>query len=187
MICSTTLISARFIQFPIGIIRIAQFCNDSCRGTEPWCCTIWCLFFFGSPRTSRIRAMWTAVSSPQIRSLFKTTRLAFWASRVVYSRGGEIWTLDLTDPNHFQKFWTVAHMAWSFFIAVRSHFSGSRKDSDEPKTIHSWVENWFPSTSIIPLVDIWRSGLYITGSQETLSSISFHSELNPKRAAHCSI
>jgi hypothetical protein len=35
----------------------------------------------------------------------------------------------------------------------------------------------------------WSSSflMYLTGSQETLSSISFHSELNPNRAAHCSI
>ena len=46
--------------------------------------------FLGSPRTSRIRAMWTAVSSPLIRSLFKSTWLAEKANHVDSSRGGEI-------------------------------------------------------------------------------------------------
>ena len=32
---------------------------------------------------SRVRALWSAVSSPLICNSFKTTRLAFWASRVV--------------------------------------------------------------------------------------------------------
>jgi hypothetical protein len=138
-------------------------------------------------RISRVKALRSTVSSPRIRSLLKTTRLAFWANRVVCCRGGEIWTLDLTDPNHFQKYWTVLHMAWSFFIAVRTHFSGSRKDSDEPKTIHYWVENWFPSISMIPLFKIWLVLMYITGSQEMLSRICFHGELNPKPVAHPSI
>jgi hypothetical protein len=39
---------------------------------------------------SQIRALWTAVSSPLIRYLFKTTRLVQKTSRVVYSRGGAI-------------------------------------------------------------------------------------------------
>ena len=37
--------------------------------------------FSGSPRTSLIRAMWTAVSSPLIHSLFKSTWLAIFHSR----------------------------------------------------------------------------------------------------------
>ena len=82
-------------------------------------------------RTSRIRALWTAVSSPLIRGLFISTWLAFWASHVDYSRGGEIWTLDLTDPNQFRYFATVVHMAWSFFIAVRSTFLANHVDYDE--------------------------------------------------------
>jgi len=41
-------------------------------------------------RTSRIRAMWTTISSSLIRSLFKSTRLAQKASRVDCCRGGEI-------------------------------------------------------------------------------------------------
>lgn len=40
--------------------------------------------------TSRIRAMWTAVSSLLIRSLFMSTWVAFWATHVDYCRGGEI-------------------------------------------------------------------------------------------------
>jgi len=40
--------------------------------------------------TSWIRALWTAISSPLIHDLFKSTRLAFWASRVDYCRGAEI-------------------------------------------------------------------------------------------------
>lgn len=39
---------------------------------------------------SRIRALWTTVSNPQIRSLFKTTWLAQKASHVVSSRGAGI-------------------------------------------------------------------------------------------------
>lgn len=39
---------------------------------------------------SWIRAMWAAVLSPLIDGLFKSTRLAFWANRVIYRRGGEI-------------------------------------------------------------------------------------------------
>jgi hypothetical protein len=41
-------------------------------------------------RTSRIRALRTGVSSPLIRSLLKTSRLAQKASRVDSSRGAEI-------------------------------------------------------------------------------------------------
>jgi hypothetical protein len=41
-------------------------------------------------RLSPVRALRSAVSNPLIHSLFKTTRLAFWASRVDSSRGAEI-------------------------------------------------------------------------------------------------
>jgi hypothetical protein len=41
-------------------------------------------------RTSRIRAMWTAVSSPLIHSLFKSTWLAKKANHVDSSQGAEI-------------------------------------------------------------------------------------------------
>jgi hypothetical protein len=41
-------------------------------------------------RTSRIRAMWTAISSPLIRSLFKSTWLAKGANHVDSSWGAEI-------------------------------------------------------------------------------------------------
>ena len=60
------------------------------------------------------RALRPAVSSPLISVPFKITRLAQKASRVDSSRGAEIWTRDLTDPNQFQKFWTVVHMVWWF-------------------------------------------------------------------------
>jgi hypothetical protein len=41
-------------------------------------------------KTSRIRALWTTVSSPLISVPFKSTWLTFWASRVDSSRGAEI-------------------------------------------------------------------------------------------------
>jgi hypothetical protein len=46
--------------------------------------------FWGSPRTSWIRAMWTEDSSPLIRSLLKSTWLAFLASHVDSGLGEEI-------------------------------------------------------------------------------------------------
>jgi hypothetical protein len=39
---------------------------------------------------SRIRALWTAVSSPRISVPFKSTWLTFWASHVASSWGAEI-------------------------------------------------------------------------------------------------
>ena len=74
---------------------------------------------------------WHSTGSEFGEGLIRFALLYQKASREDTSRGAEIWTRDLTDPNHIQKFRTVVLMDLWYFIAVRSHFSGSREDYDE--------------------------------------------------------